>query len=234
MKIDLGKPLYTVWIYVLASYLVFLVFGLGSDALSMYVNFLRTIGLGFIVDYMNNFSKRKRETRIGKLLNYMLNSNTSGHTSFSQESNVEYNCYLNENLLDSKIPNTQIYVNYDMPKTKEDHFYNKFRKKCYDLESKCLKHEINIDDGEYIPYLGDEISKEEQLLLYGIRIENETDSLKGCHNSKNMKFSNLEDNIMQELEDLDSEEIRRDLVENPFTTPTTQAFSTETSESQFI
>lgn len=234
IKIDLGKPLYTVWIYVLASYLVFLVFGLGSDALSMYVNFLRTIGLGFIVDYMNNFSKRKRETRIGKLLNYMLNSNTSGHTSFSQESNVEYNCYLNENLLDSKIPNTQIYVNYDMPKTKEDHFYNKFRKKCYDLESKCLEHEINIDDGEYIPYLGDEISKEEQLLLYGIRIENETDSLKGCHNSKNMKFSNLEENIMQELEDLDSEEIRRDLVENPFTTPTTQAFSTETSESQFI
>ncbi|SCV00942.1 LAMI_0G08284g1_1 [Lachancea mirantina] len=57
---DPGKPLYSVWLYILMSYLVFIVFGTGSDAIAMYVKILRTIGLGPCIDEISDVvSSRK-------------------------------------------------------------------------------------------------------------------------------------------------------------------------------
>lgn len=234
LKIDLGKPLYTVWIYVLASYLVFLVFGLGSDALSMYANFLRAIGLGFIVDYIDNYFKRRRETKIGNLLNSMTYANSMGINDSLKDTEMGYKNYLKEDCSSNGNPETHIHVSYDLPKTKEERFYGKFQKIDYDLESNYLEHEINIDDGEYIPYLEDDISQEEHILLHDIHLETPTENSNRHHSRENRKFSILEGNVMQELEDLDSEDIRRDLLENPFTTPTTPDISDENTENHSI
>lgn len=50
LRLDAGKPLYSAWLYILMSYLVFVVFGLGTDALGMYGSCARLIGLGPVLD----------------------------------------------------------------------------------------------------------------------------------------------------------------------------------------
>lgn len=50
IKLRIGKTSVDIWLYVLMSFMVFLIFGLGSDALKMYANFLRRIHLGVLVD----------------------------------------------------------------------------------------------------------------------------------------------------------------------------------------
>lgn len=67
LRIDPGKPLYSVWLYVLMSYLVFLIFGLGADAIGLYATFARRVGLGPVLDKCKRHLQRKRDARIYRL-----------------------------------------------------------------------------------------------------------------------------------------------------------------------
>lgn len=67
-KYDEGKKLLNVWLYILMSYMVFIIFGLGTDALRMYANVLRTMKLGFIVDNLNDFKRRSKDSQVAKVL----------------------------------------------------------------------------------------------------------------------------------------------------------------------
>lgn len=73
-KIDAGERLLTVWLYVLMSYLVFFIFGLGADALHMYANFLRSIKLGFIVNAVDRLIERNKDRKIAELLGKLSSS----------------------------------------------------------------------------------------------------------------------------------------------------------------
>lgn len=88
LRFDPGKPLYSVWLYILMSYLVFLIFGLGADALHMYANFLRTIGLGKAVDTTAEWRVKHRNTRLGKLTEKIL---PSGFAQ-SGDSSAQFTC----------------------------------------------------------------------------------------------------------------------------------------------
>ncbi|AET41405.1 Ste3p Ecym_8111 [Eremothecium cymbalariae DBVPG len=64
---DPGVPLYNIWLYIFMSYLVFLIFGLGSDALALYAKCLRSIGLGQILDKFNGYLEKNSDSRVSKL-----------------------------------------------------------------------------------------------------------------------------------------------------------------------
>lgn len=85
IKFDPGRPIYNIWLYVLMSYLVFLIFGLGSDALHMYSKFLRSIKLGFVLDMWKRFIDKNKEKRVGILLN-KLSSRKESRNPFSTDS----------------------------------------------------------------------------------------------------------------------------------------------------
>lgn len=59
IKLRVGKTSVDIWLYVLMSFIVFLIFGLGSDALRMYANFLRLIHLGVLVDKPSDIPRTK-------------------------------------------------------------------------------------------------------------------------------------------------------------------------------
>lgn len=71
MKFDPGKPLYSVWLYALMAYIVFFIFGLGSDALSMYSRFLRFLGLGSTLDKVNMYIQKRRAKRMADVMDGM-------------------------------------------------------------------------------------------------------------------------------------------------------------------
>lgn len=214
IKADLGKPLYTVWIYVLASYLVFLVFGLGSDALSIYVKVLRTMKLGFIVDYIGSYYQKNRETKIGQLLSTM-GKGPGIHSGSSSNESSKYG--FSESSEGTSMHGTRVYVDYDLPSNNEKRFYSKFNRGASDIESNYMEHEISIDDSGYSPYLDDEISKEEHLLLHTLDI-GEKGSMEKY--SVDKESGSIGGSILKELDDLSTEDIRKDILENPFKTPT--------------
>ncbi|SCU99590.1 LAME_0G04038g1_1 [Lachancea meyersii CBS 8951] len=63
VRLDVGKPLYSVWLYILMSYLVFVVFGLGTDALNMYADCARCLGMGPILDIISHHLEARSRNR---------------------------------------------------------------------------------------------------------------------------------------------------------------------------
>ncbi|CCK69208.1 Ste3p KNAG_0C00950 [Huiozyma naganishii CBS 8797] len=159
IKVDLGKPVYSVWIYVLAAYLVFLVFGLGSDALSMYSKFLRAIKLGFIVDKIQNFSENRKQKLVGNLLASMgreSSGDSSLHFSASDTDNDKSSS--NETKKDLGM---DYEINYSPVDKLKSLWARRYRNSDSDIEAKCLETEIDLDGSGYSPYLEDEYSKNE-------------------------------------------------------------------------
>lgn len=68
IKFDPGKPIYNIWLYVLMSLLVFLIFGLGKDALTMYANFMRRIRLGFLLDGLDRILNKRKQHKMQNVL----------------------------------------------------------------------------------------------------------------------------------------------------------------------
>ncbi|CEP64431.1 Ste3p LALA0_S11e03950g [Lachancea lanzarotensis] len=67
VRLDIKKPLYSVWLYILMSYLVFVVFGLGTDALKMYADCARCLGLGPLMDVISQRLEARSQKRRSKL-----------------------------------------------------------------------------------------------------------------------------------------------------------------------
>lgn len=90
-KFDPGKPIYNVWLYVLMSYLVFLIFGLGKDAVKMYVKFFRAIGLGSIIDTIISNKQKRKDNKIDKVYDTI-----TGFNEHSSSSSSKYNSNFSE------------------------------------------------------------------------------------------------------------------------------------------
>ncbi|SCU87462.1 LADA_0E04148g1_1 [Lachancea dasiensis] len=66
VRLDVNRPLYSVWLYILMSYLVFMVFGLGTDALNMYAGCARCMGMGPLLDSVSEFMEKRAKERNSK------------------------------------------------------------------------------------------------------------------------------------------------------------------------
>lgn len=99
LHIDLAKPMYSVWLYILMSYLVFLIFGLGSDALKMYSNFARVIGFGFVMDRYMDYMQKKKDGTIAKLSRRLFSSNETQNGVSSDGTTFVYDCYGKSDLI---------------------------------------------------------------------------------------------------------------------------------------
>lgn len=75
--VNTRKPEYYTWVYVLVSILVFLIFGLGSDALSMYKGIATYLGMGPLLDKWNRHLQNSSNLRIQRLTSQFLNSQGS-------------------------------------------------------------------------------------------------------------------------------------------------------------
>ncbi|CCE61352.1 hypothetical protein TPHA_0A02700 [Tetrapisispora phaffii CBS 4417] len=70
IRFDPGRPLYNIWLYILMSYLVFIIFGLGSDALNMYERILYSMKLGFIVELFKKLKPTvNKDSKVGEIFN---------------------------------------------------------------------------------------------------------------------------------------------------------------------
>lgn len=206
VKLDIGKPIYTVWIYILASYLVFLIFGLGSDALSMYKKFLRKVHLGWVIDRWENYYEANRETKLGQLITALrgTNSEVYGNTSSADDAESKKNVYSG---------NSNIYISYDMG---EDYNFKKNKRKGYhDVETRYMDHEISWE-GPYQPNLDDECDKRPDF-MFGEASDLNTEDFGSELNSLNPSEKQffLRNFSQFELTDINS------LIENPFKTPAT-------------
>lgn len=90
-KFDEGKSILGVWIYILISYMVFIIFGLGTDALKMYANILRAVKLGFLVDKFHDVNRRSKNSKIVRVLGKISPGNKAGDVNDSS-----YNYYYSD------------------------------------------------------------------------------------------------------------------------------------------
>lgn len=88
--LDLDKPFFDVWLYILMSYLVFIIFGLGSDALGMYGNMIRAVGLGFVLDNVKEAINSRKQSRANKLVSSFYSENGSYRSDGTVYNGMDY------------------------------------------------------------------------------------------------------------------------------------------------
>lgn len=112
-KFDPGSPLYNIWLYMLMAYLVFIIFGLGSDALKMYSRFLYSIKLGFIVECIQSFIPKNADSRIHRLMGKLSNSKKYNSSGYSSDEKFDSDlCISNSS---SPIDSSHIFVDDKIP-----------------------------------------------------------------------------------------------------------------------
>lgn len=73
---DIGV-VYDRWIICALSYITFIIFGLGSDAIGMYLQFLRFVGLGGVLDNLKEFKDKRKLKFVRKMKEKWLKKNGS-------------------------------------------------------------------------------------------------------------------------------------------------------------
>ncbi|GAV56253.1 hypothetical protein ZYGR_0BB00300 [Zygosaccharomyces rouxii] len=154
-KFDEGKSILGVWIYVLMSYMVFIIFGLGTDALKMYANILRAVKLGFIVDKLSDVNRRSKDSQIARVLGKISPGNKSSDSNGSN-----YNYYYSDGTLEknedesyqTSSPNSQskFFVDYDIPSENNSKSFQA-RKKRLGLFAGSRADSKNRDNGSEAP-----------------------------------------------------------------------------------
>lgn len=165
-KYDEGKSIFSVWLYILMSYMVFVIFGLGSDALQMYVNFLRTVKLGFIVDKLQAGIKRSKDSQIVQMLgkispdNKSIDSSSNYYNYYSSDGTLEKN-EKEKYSYETPSPNSQskFFVDYDMPSENNSKVFQA-RKKRLGIFARSRADSKNSNDGEapknkFLPFLSE-------------------------------------------------------------------------------
>ena len=154
IKFDPGKPVYSVWLYVLMSYVVFFIFGLGTDALNMYSGFLRVIGLGFLLDYANNCIQRNKTNRVGKLLG-QLTGKTNNQATQMYGTTHNYMDTEFSPILVTPTSNNHVTVDYKL--SKEDRYtgpyvdrFNPFEE---DEDSMDFGRDLEVGNPNCMPYI---------------------------------------------------------------------------------
>ncbi|KAH3899674.1 Ste3p SCDLUD_003957 [Saccharomycodes ludwigii] len=82
-KIPQSKPLYSIWIFQLMAYLNFLIFGLGSDAINLYLKFFYSIGFKPIIDKYRSWKLNRKMWKKQKLVGEFLATNVEQHLDIS-------------------------------------------------------------------------------------------------------------------------------------------------------
>lgn len=169
-KYDAGKSLFIVWLYVLMSYLVFLIFGLGDDALRMYSNVLRSLKLGFIVDTIERLIHRNKKNRLSKLLGKISSASEFSDTSFSDSSMEKSEDYYSTFQSSSPGSQSHFFVDYKMP-------YETKRKERRRQQSRVSSNDKNkvsnvgnfeTPKNKFMPFSSDRLIAEDDISLDGI------------------------------------------------------------------
>ncbi|UCS23698.1 STE3 [Nakaseomyces glabratus] len=151
LKFDVGHKFVNVWIYVLMSYLVFLIFGLGTDALDMYASFMRLIGLGFTLDKFSAKRDEKNNNRFSAFMeSIILHQNSDMQQKYSESltptsQDCTFDCEMG-NFKDAMFSNKPYHINV---------------KKSYVLNDCVLE---KIPQGQYL--LSDLYSYDDQITFH--------------------------------------------------------------------
>lgn len=167
IKVDHGKPMYSIWLYVLMSYLVFFIFGLGADALNMYSRFLRRIGLGFILDRFNMYVQKNKENKIGKLLGKLTDNTEYQKEYMSDSSGTKVGFYPE---LSTPVSTTNIMIDYSIPSSTNTRRNNHGRIYPFgDMDNDDVFTEKDLEMGNkgYVPYITEEYNFEDDISLDG-------------------------------------------------------------------
>lgn len=150
LHFDPGQPLYSVWLYIVMSYLVFLIFGLGSDALNMYANFLRTIGLGVVIDSITDWRIKHKDTRVGKITEKILPNNPQQQDNYAQfycgsssDGVVTMSDYSEK--MDSPSSPSQFEIDYTLPHERNMKNYDPHNQYEIDPKLSIFSHSISHD-----------------------------------------------------------------------------------------
>lgn len=76
-----AKPYYIVWIYLVISFCTFVFFGLGTDAMELYLDIFSRIGLGPLVRRIKNRRFQKKMQNADRLVNSVITAQGSGGLS---------------------------------------------------------------------------------------------------------------------------------------------------------
>lgn len=170
------------------SYLVFLIFGLGSDALNMYSKFLRSIKLGFVLDLWRNFVDRNKEKRVGKLLSKLSSSKGCNNPFSTDSENYIPTCTETYSpCTGTPISQAHFYVDYRTP---EDlgRSQNKSKKNLFTKgEADCILDEMELEESMRIPYVTRGQSFDDEASLGGLS-KVTLDYSEKLHNSASSNF----------------------------------------------
>ncbi|CAB4255925.1 Ste3p [Maudiozyma barnettii] len=160
IKFDPGKPVYSVWLYVLMSYVVFFIFGLGTDALNMYSRLLRFIGLGSALDFVNQRIQARKAHRIGKLLGKLTGNNQQPRED-----------YVNGFSPTSTTPTSSNYVTVDYKLGKGNDWKNKYSTRFNPFEDDenseaiAFDQDLELGNKNFMPYVTKEYNFMEDISL---------------------------------------------------------------------
>ncbi|QLG75025.1 hypothetical protein HG535_0H03520 [Zygotorulaspora mrakii] len=148
IKFDQGKSFASVWLYILMSLMVFFIFGLGTDALHLYSNFLKKIKLGFMVTYIEDSIQKHKDNRVANILSKLASSTESQDSSFSDSSlekgSGDYSTY-QSSTLGSR---ANFYIDYSTPNDKKARANAPFRSdlssifKCESKNTSTINHNV--------------------------------------------------------------------------------------------
>ncbi|QLL30387.1 hypothetical protein HG536_0A02040 [Torulaspora globosa] len=161
-KIDAGGRLLTVWIYVLMSYLVFFIFGLGADALHMYANFLRSIKLGFIVDALGRLIEKSKDRKIAKLLGKI--SSSEYKDEFFSDSSMEKS----DGNYSSDSPQSQAHFVVDYRTPYESSKKSRNKRGIRIGFEKTTTSDVEEGTDGFNPFLSQKLSEEDSTSLDGL------------------------------------------------------------------
>lgn len=167
-KMDAGEKLLTVWIYVLMSYLVFFIFGLGADALHMYGNFLRLMKLGFIVDAGENLIQKSKDRKIARLIGKLSGAeykDESSSDSSGEKTDGNYSSCLSE----SPQSQSHFVVDYRIPNESSKRAQDRrgFRLDTMDPHSGRRLQALD-SNSRFNPFLSQKFAEEDSISLDGL------------------------------------------------------------------
>ncbi|QLQ77953.1 hypothetical protein HG537_0A02000 [Torulaspora globosa] len=161
-KIDAGGKLITVWIYVLMSYMVFFIFGLGADALHMYANFMRSIKLGFIVDGLGRLIEKGKDRKIAKLLGKI--SSSEYKEEFFSDSSVDKS----DGNYQSDSPQSQAHFIVDYRTPYENNKKSRNKRGVRLGFEKTTNSNVEESTNGFNPFLSQKFSEEDSVSLDGL------------------------------------------------------------------
>lgn len=167
IKFDAGKPVYNIWLYVLMSYIVFLIFGLGTDALNMYARAMRRAKLGFIIDTIERYVQRNRENRLGKLLGSMSDRSTFQNSTCSDDSEIQSGWGTFSPQANTPTSPNNFIVDYRMPSDTYRKRNNEWTHESIDLESNGFYRDVGNSTERFAPYLRGDIGTDDEISLDG-------------------------------------------------------------------